>query len=1110
MNAIKTKLLIVILFLFPCIMLVCAEQQITQNDPLISARPVKVAILEFYNMSENPEYQILSKQFPEVIQRELHFYFSTFDSAYVRSFIDALGYEGEQLYDPINAEKLGNNMEADIVIRGSYNVFGDEIQVICEFTPIHPNISPFSFEYTLNKSSALSEMQDLAESLRDEVQTSVQNEVQEDNTQQVIREAKQEAINPQSLEYIVTLYEKQENIDTGSPVNINGIDTIFEAPTPRPPWVDKLPEDDLKLYFIGKAYNQEDYFTALNLALKDVYYKIGDFAATIFSNRLEASDEVILEDNVKREMSSQLMKIFFNNIQDDIFDQSIYTLINSDRQFIVFTLYSINRSTFYSLFNNTIDAYLAQLEQELANIERALAITVDPTERQLLQNQLEDYKNVITLYETDVSNDIASQSSSEGADNQQGYAFISSQEVFRTEQSMLNILRDIKYPDYTVALGLKAGYMQPLANDYFNEIGGALAASLDIRYNPGLLDGLFAAMDITYLYNVLSEQSDINLNSLGISLGPGYAIPLYEDLFSLNLYLLFGTQLTFLNQNDSPPPYDEDFFATFLFKGGLEFEFKLAHHSAISLGSSYQTSFQSDGFQGLNIYASYNYRFGSHPKESQLQLTEWQFAPIFPSQRKLIATEQSPGNIALKNTGEDIINNIQVGFFITGYMDQPTVCMNTIDLNPGEETTIPIHIVFNDNIMNISTDRVVGAKIIIRYEIEDNTYTKEEGLQVNVRNKNALVWEPIQSVCSFVSPDDPGVNRLRSLIETGFEEEVDSDWLNINIKRAIKAFTTLKSLSLEYLPDPNQPFVTGVGEGDSQVVDTIMYPVEFIMQDNRTGDCDDFSVLYASLLESIGIQSGFIVTPSHIFTIMDTGVTPDKASYITEKPDQLIEINGTMWIPIETTFLDKDYGGFLEAWAKGLEEYQQNKDNSQIISVHQGWNDFPPNEAVLAEGTIAMPNFQEANVQFNNTIENYRNDHRSSLDLAETSESSLTPDEKRTLAIQFIQTGAPSQAITLLSTIVDDGDKDFEDHYYLGTAYLMQNNNIDAAIEHFLEAENATVTNPDLDIYLARIYINLAIAYNKKGNTEEQGDYYEKARNINPAIARRYQFLAVE
>ncbi len=112
-------------------------------------------------------------------------------------------------------------------------------------------------------------------------------------------------------------------------------------------------------------------------------------------------------------------------------------------------------------------------------------------------------------------------------------------------------------------------------------------------------------------------------------------------------------------------------------------------------------------------------------------------------------------------------------------------------------------------------------------------------------------------------------------------------------------------------------------QGNPQIVDSISLPRDTLSR--ITGDCDDLTVLYCSLLETVGIETAFITVPGHIYAAFNTKV--QARSFKDVHPDRNLFINfeGELWIPVEITMIGKT--DFLEAWRKGIEEYAA-QDNS--------------------------------------------------------------------------------------------------------------------------------------------------------------------------------------
>ena len=97
----------------------------------------------------------------------------------------------------------------------------------------------------------------------------------------------------------------------------------------------------------------------------------------------------------------------------------------------------------------------------------------------------------------------------------------------------------------------------------------------------------------------------------------------------------------------------------------------------------------------------------------------------------------------------------------------------------------------------------------------------------------------------------------------------------------------------------------------------------------KGGDCDDLSVAYSSLLESVGIQTALVDYKDdgeirHVNVLVNTKLSPSQAKLITKNDSKYFirkneQENDEIWIPVETTLLTD----FDEAWSAGVEKFNR-------------------------------------------------------------------------------------------------------------------------------------------------------------------------------------------
>ncbi len=128
--------------------------------------------------------------------------------------------------------------------------------------------------------------------------------------------------------------------------------------------------------------------------------------------------------------------------------------------------------------------------------------------------------------------------------------------------------------------------------------------------------------------------------------------------------------------------------------------------------------------------------------------------------------------------------------------------------------------------------------------------------------------------------------------------------------------------------------------------DYVQFPHETMSL--KGGNCDDLSVCYSSLLESVGIQTALVdYKPvngiGHVNVLVNTQLSPEQARLITKNDSKYFirkNENGIdeVWIPVETTSLTN----FETAWDLGAQKFDNDalnklgiaKGNVEIVDVY--------------------------------------------------------------------------------------------------------------------------------------------------------------------------------
>lgn len=298
---------------------------------------------------------------------------------------------------------------------------------------------------------------------------------------------------------------------------------------------------------------------------------------------------------------------------------------------------------------------------------------------------------------------------------------------------------------------------------------------------------------------------------------------------------------------------------------------------------------------------------------------------IYPSSYETLAY-QPVGKVRVRNISSKPIQ-AKASFYVEKYMDAPTETPQ-VYLNPDEEQAIPLTAVFNELVKRIPRmtiyEGMVSVSAAPAREYDDTFQTR-----VLIHGKND--WDgDVRSLRYFVTPDDPAVIRYSRDVLLQNRDMLAA--VPPDLERFHKAKVLFRSFSgkIIYVNDPKQS------------ADYVQYPAETLQL--QGGDCDDMTVCFSSLLNSIGISTAFVdVAPpdrtgdSHIYLLFDTGLAPEFGKNISDNPKRyLVRKNprgvDTIWIPVETTVITR---GFDEAWTSGAQEYF---DDTEVgLGLAKGW-----------------------------------------------------------------------------------------------------------------------------------------------------------------------------
>jgi hypothetical protein len=439
--------------------------------------------------------------------------------------------------------------------------------------------------------------------------------------------------------------------------------------------------------------------------------------------------------------------------------------------------------------------------------------------------------------------------------------------------------------------------------------------------------------------------------------------------------------------------------------------------------------------------------------------------------------------------------NVQVTAEFKGYMDGPRNLKVPSVLKAGGDATIDVNALFNDHILSVSEASKLSLTFSVTYTQNGATNTETYSPTVDVLYRNAITWDDDRHVAAFISARDPAAfGYIRGVVSS--TRDVRNHALSQNLETAMVLHEALKKLGIIYSKVPSSAF----NKGDKVAVDTVQFPQETLV--SKTGDCSDLTVLWCSLLESVGIETAAITTPGHIYMAFALDTTPEQAVAVLGSKDKFIIRGGKVWVPVETTMITDS---FMKAWQEGARESDPAiQSNLAFYPIHDAWKVYAP---IVVSGTASSPALPDAAslaVALGNerqTLMKSELDPRAAKLLADIKTASNPAKPTNSLGLLYARYGQYDKASQIL------GDLTAKQQYgpafvNLGNIYLLQKQ-YKQALDKFGAWLNI---NPDETVAIA----GQALAFDGLGDRKNASETFDRLSAIDAKLAAKYNFLKAE
>ena len=423
------------------------------------------------------------------------------------------------------------------------------------------------------------------------------------------------------------------------------------------------------------------------------------------------------------------------------------------------------------------------------------------------------------------------------------------------------------------------------------------AAIMGIDYQPFNNLFLHANYESTSSFIV---GSDFKLNLLGSNLAFGFSIfhDSYQTPFIAGVQPSVSFSYKSLNINISAIVYSEE---------------RNSITNVQNLLTDGIHNITNNQFSYNKITASFNLALNFKRKQ-KLKLLEVEIVnPIYPILSEEYLEHPFAIGKVVNLSDEELV--IKPSSYIAN-INNDVVSSPSVSISPFDTISVPFYTVISNEFTIEKKREIVNTYFYLTSIYDGHDDELQKPILINGINS----WDSqVNNLRYFVKYDYQNANKYSKDILSDHREEL------LNSNERLTVFNQTKTIfndfikRMQYVSDPRSS------------TEYVQFPTQTI--EVAGGDCDDLSVAFSSLLESIGIQTAFVDYKSegnisHVNLLVNTKLKPEEAKLITQNDKKyFIRKNGVgteeIWIPIELTSLTN----FNTAW-----EIAAQKFNSEAIN----------------------------------------------------------------------------------------------------------------------------------------------------------------------------------
>jgi len=257
----------------------------------------------------------------------------------------------------------------------------------------------------------------------------------------------------------------------------------------------------------------------------------------------------------------------------------------------------------------------------------------------------------------------------------------------------------------------------------------------------------------------------------------------------------------------------------------------------------------------------------------------------------------------------------------------------------------------------------------------------------------------------------------------------------------------------------------------------------------KSGDCDDLTALYASMLKADGLSVAILDFPGHIALMVDSKEADAKNVGIPE--ENLIKYKDTWWFGVEGTMTGKDFYDGVKHLA---ELYKSMVNEVKVVEVDAAIQEFAAvtlPETVYEAGITADAFGKRVDAAIKALTEtryNYFNDYYGKILQARPDDQ----DANINLGILNGQYNKNKDAEAYFNKVLEKEPVNAAALTGLGNLYFNRGK--------FTEARDYYFKATKADPYDAHIWLNLARVSRKLNNKEDTQTFVDRAAKLDPDV----------